>query len=324
MTASHVPMARIACVIVSYNGAAWIEQCLQSLRESSLRPQVIVVDNASSDATVAIVRASGDVKLIETGSNLGFGRANNIGIAHALQMGAEHVFILNQDAHVAADALTKLHEQALAHPELGILCPLQLDANGVSIDPTFLRYYLAPFSPALLDDAVLDRELQEHYRVEAVPAAAWLLTRPFLEQVGGFDPLFFMYCEDDDLCSRALHHGWGIAVVPAARFYHCRGFHPLAKREFSLKQFDRRRSRLRSSLVRQIKHPAGTFGKNTWHALVERSMIGLSALIAHLDWLEALATLAALIKVSSELPSVARHRRQCMRAGPHWLTPNIE
>jgi len=324
MTAPHATSPRIACVIVSYNGATWIDQCLQSLRDSSLRPQLIVVDNASADATVTIVRARGDVELIETGSNLGFGRANNIGIAHALQTGAEYVFILNQDAHVAPDALAKLCEQALAHPELGILCPLQLDANGESIDPTFLRYYLTPFSPALLDDALLGRAQQAHYRVEAVPAAAWLLTRPFLEQVGGFDPLFFMYCEDDDLCSRAAHHGWGIAVVPAARFYHCRGFHAQAKREFTVKQFNRRRSRLRSSLIRQIKHPAGSFGKNTWHAMIEKGMVGLSALMAHLDWIEALATLAALLKVSSELPRVAKHRSQCQQAGAHWLNPPVE
>lgn len=314
------PVPRIACVIVSYNGAAWIAQCLQSLRDSrDVALQLIVVDNASADETVAIVRACADVEMIATGSNLGFGRANNLGIARALQLGAELVFILNQDAHVAPDALAKLCEQAAAQPDLGIVCPLQLDAQGQEMDPTFLRYYLAPFAPALLNDAVLARPWQAQYRVEAVPAAAWLLPRRFLEQVGGFDPLFFMYCEDDDLCSRARHHGWGIALVPAAHFFHCRGFHGQLGQESRRGHFRRRRSRLRSALIRQIKHPAGGFAKNCWQALVVQGLAGLIALLAHLDWMEALAALAALLTVSCELPRLARHRRQCLQGGALWL-----
>ncbi|RQO55610.1 hypothetical protein DBR47_20375 [Paucibacter sp. KBW04] len=326
MTATAAsPVPRIACVIVSYNGAAWITQCLQSLRDSrDVFLQLIVVDNASTDQTASLVRACSDVELIATGSNLGFGRANNLGIARALQLGAEYVFILNQDAQVAPEALAKLCEQAADQPGLGILCPLQLDAQGQALDPTFLHYYLGPFAPALLNDALLARPLQARYGVDAMPAAAWLMPRRFLEQVGGFDPLFFMYCEDDDLCNRARHHGWGIALVPAAHFFHCRGFHGQLSRESRRGQFNRRRSRLRSSLIRQIKHPAGGFAKNCWQALVVQGLAGLSALLAHLDWIEALAVVAALLKVASELPRLASHRRQCQQGGALWLGPPVE
>jgi len=162
------------------------------------------------------------------------------------------------------------------------------------------------------------------YRVEALPAAAWLLPRRFLEQVGGFDPLFFMYCEDDDLCSRARHHGWGVGLVPAARFFHCRGFHGNLGRESRLEHFHRRRSRLRSSLLRRIKHPAGGFAKNCWQALIVQGLAGLSALLAHRDWIEALAVVAALLKVAGELPRLARHRRQCQQGGALWLGQPVE
>ena len=220
-----LPYPELVCVIVTYNGAQWLHQCLASLLQSTVLARIIVVDNASKDETLVIARAHTGVEIIQTGVNLGFGRANNIGIAHALSLGAKYVFILNQDTHIAPDALEQLLLESLRSPDIGILCPMQLDATGHSTDPTFLRYYLAPHAPSMIDDALLGRPLKSSYAVAAMPAAAWLFSRDFLEQVGGFDPLFFMYCEDDDLCSRASHHGFRIAVVPAAHFYHYRGFH---------------------------------------------------------------------------------------------------
>ena len=218
-------VSKLAAVVVTYNGAPWLQACLDSLN-ASLAPvsTIFVVDNASSDETVAIARKTENVTVIETGENLGFGRGNNIGMARALDGGADFVFILNQDAHVAPDALTKLVAEARAHPGLGILCPMQLDETGASLDPTFMRTYLVANAPEMVNDAFLGK-VANSYPVSAAPAAAWLLSRKFLLTVGGFDPLFFMYSEDDDLCARARHHGFGFAIVPHSRFYHSRGFH---------------------------------------------------------------------------------------------------
>ena len=314
------PEPLLACIVVTYNGAPWLPQCLNSIQQSTVSARIIVVDNASQDETVAIVRSRNGVELIETGSNLGFGRANNIGIARALDLGAEHVLILNQDAHLATDALELLLKVSATNLAIGILCPMQLDAEGRATDPTFLRYYLAVYASALLDDALLGRSLKSQYTVAAAPAAAWLLTSRFLREVGGFDPLFFMYCEDDDLCSRASHHGYQVAVVPAARFYHNRGFHSQVKSETRSRKIRRKTSRLRSSLVRDIKQPRGKFWKNAWHAVSERVLLGLTALLSHLDWIEACAAVMAVLRVLLfELPAISRHRRQCLEKGPHWL-----
>lgn len=318
------PKSKLICVVVTYNGAQWLAQCLTSIQKSIVQARIIVVDNASNDETTAITRAHGGVELIETGANLGFGRANNIGIARALQLGAEHVFIFNQDAHIASDALTILLAESQKQPEIGILCPMQLDASGASIDATFMRFYLALHATAMLDDALLGRPLRSHYTVAAAPAAAWLLTSRFLQNVGGFDPLFFMYCEDDDLCSRAFHHGFRVAVVPTARFFHSRGFHGQVNLETQIGRLKRKTSRLRSSLVRDIKQPSGSLWKNAWHALSARSLAGVAALVSHIDWVEAIASHLAILRVIFELPSIARHRRQCLTQGPHWLTKPLQ
>ncbi|WP_158218717.1 glycosyltransferase family 2 protein [Roseateles aquatilis] len=309
----------VACVIVSFNGAPWMADCLRALRASTVPLRVIVVDNASGDDTRDIVGRFPEATLLPQAENLGFGRANNIGIARALADGAQQVFILNQDTVLAPDAIEHLRREAAADASLGILCPLQLDGDGGAMDPTFLRYYAAPHATAYLTDAVMGRPLAGHYRAHSLPAAAWLLTREFLEQVGGFDPLFFLYCEDDDLCARARHHGFGIALVPTATFRHLRGFHVPASSEPTGKRFRKRRSRLRSIVVNEIKKPEGRFGRNVWYALASQTLQGAMQLFVYFNWLEAVAGWAAVLRVLPEVPRIRRHRDACLTRGPHWL-----
>ncbi len=310
----------LTCVIVTYNGAKWLSQCLSSISQSTIAVNIVVVDNGSNDDSVVIAKAHQGVEVIQLVTNLGFGRANNIGIARALNSGAERVFLLNQDTQLSPNALELLLKESLLEPDIGILCPMQLDAAGRALDATFLRYYLALHAIELIDDALLERGLKSNYPVAAAPAAAWVMTRQFLENVGGFDPLFFMYCEDDDLCARAAYHGFKVVVVPAARFYHCRGFHHEVDRETRRRRIRRKTSRIRSVLVRDLKDPATAMWKNTWRALTNRTLQSIGALLNHLDWMEAVASLAAVTRVIFELPSIARNRRQCLQKGPHWLS----
>lgn len=92
---------KVVVVIVTYNGTEWIEECLHSLRNSTLECTIIVVDNNSSDHTLDIIRDQFPaIKTIPQDTNLGFGRANNIGISYALKQRTEYVFLLNQDTKV--------------------------------------------------------------------------------------------------------------------------------------------------------------------------------------------------------------------------------
>ena len=308
-------------VIVTYNGAPWLQRCLDSLSLSVPVPAIIVVDNASTDSTLQIASAHVGVTLIETGANLGFGRANNIGIACALNRGADFVFILNQDAHVAVNAIQLLVQAAIANPNTGILCPMQLNEAGTGIDPTFLHHYLAPNVPALINDAVLS-SMAESYVASALPAAAWLFSDHFLMEVGGFDPLFFMYCEDDDLCSRATFMGYEVRIVPASTFYHCRGFHEKTSSESVLQKITRKASRLRSLLVRDAKAPGKKFSTSVWRSCVMRLAEGVTQLLNHRDWIMCVASIFAVCQVLTELHRIIRHREVCMGKGAHWLSLN--
>src|SRR5690606_24355384 len=124
-------------IIVTFNGMSWLGACLQSCKNYP----VIVIDNASTDDTVSFIQTNyPEVKLIKQSENLGFGQANNIGIRYALDHGAEHVFLLNQDAYLVDDVLDKLVEFQKEAPQYGILSPVHITGNRKQLDKRFFNY----------------------------------------------------------------------------------------------------------------------------------------------------------------------------------------
>jgi Predicted glycosyltransferases len=112
---------KVSVIIVSYNFEQWIDRCLGSLRRSTFPVSVIVVDNGSKDHTTQIIeRKYPEVHLIKTGVNLGFGKANNIGIRCAMERGADYFFLLNQDAWISEKTIKTLLDLFEEHPKYGI------------------------------------------------------------------------------------------------------------------------------------------------------------------------------------------------------------
>ena len=120
-------MPKILVVIVTYNALKWIKKGLKSVEKSTLPADVLLIDNGSTDGTLPLVRTDWPgTRIIETGENLGFGAANNIGLRIALDEGYDFAYLLNQDAWLERDTLEKLVD---AHrQEWGVLSPMQLDA----------------------------------------------------------------------------------------------------------------------------------------------------------------------------------------------------
>ena len=196
-------------IIVTYNSLKWIDKCLQSCGDYP----VIVVDNNSSDNTVEFIKEEyPNVHLIEQDKNLGFGQANNIGISYALNHGADFVFLLNQDAYLVDSCLKKLIEIHQKNIQFGILSPIHLNGDGTHLDHNFSNYVAR--NRDFYSDHVLNKSLKNIYEVPFVNAAGWLISRKCLETVGGFDPMFFHYGEDDNYCHRVKYHGFKIGVVP--------------------------------------------------------------------------------------------------------------
>lgn len=236
-------------ILVTYNGARWIDKNIQSLLASAYPVRIIAVDNQSTDNSVALLRQYPQVEVIETGSNLGFGKANNIGMQKALADGADYFFLLNQDAWVFEDTVGSLIANMEANAEIGLLSPLHFQANETDYDTAFATY--------------LSRKNGELNGLPLVPfvnAAAWMLSRACVEKVGYFEPLFGHYGEDRNYCDRVAYHKFLIGVDPNARIVHDR----VITRNFN-KDITQSKYRILSTLI----NPNLSFGKAKAQALKE-------------------------------------------------------
>ena len=216
---------KLATIIVTYNGSQWIEKCLNSLIQSyTFEHQIIIVDNASTDDTIFLLEKYEEkIILFESKKNLGFGQANNKGINIALDNSCDYFFLLNQDTWINLDTLPLLLKCAEKNPQYGIVSPIHMNGTSDHFDHGFETHISKgkKISP-LLYDLLEKNALQSIYEVDFVNAAAWLISKKCLEKVGGFNPLFFHYAEDDDYVNRLHFHQFKIGIHPFTKIYHDR------------------------------------------------------------------------------------------------------
>ena len=204
-------MNRLLVIIVSYNGVQWLERCLDSVFSSNVPADVFLCDNGSEDSSADFVASRyPSVFLVRSEVNLGFAKANNLGLKHALEKGYDYVYLLNQDAWVQPDTFSKLIE-GFVTGQWGILSPLQMRPDLVTLDKRFKRHYHGPVKPS--DDVS---------PVRFVMAAHWMVSSECLRKTGLFSPAFSHYGEDNNFCDRVRFHGLSIGVVPSAIGIHDR------------------------------------------------------------------------------------------------------
>lgn len=201
-------------VVITYNGMQWIEDCLNSVERSSIQASTVVIDNASTDNTVSFISKNfPSVNILNNSENLGFGKANNLGMSYAIKNGADYVFLLNQDAYLQNDTLEILVRKHQENNEFGLLSPIHLNGDGTRLDRNFSNYITYDDNKEFYSDHVLNNVNEIPYEVPFVNAAAWLLPKATLEKIGGFDPIFFHYGEDDNYCQKLVYEGLKIGVV---------------------------------------------------------------------------------------------------------------
>lgn len=202
---------KVFVVLVTYNGAHWIDKNIQSLLDSGYPVSIIAVDNNSTDNSAALLAKFPQVDLIQSPANLGFGKANNIGMKKALEQGADYVFLLNQDAWVFEDTIGCLIANMELNPAFGIVSPMHFIADNATLDKSFETYWGRKTS-----------ELNGTSVVPFVNAAAWMMSRACIETIGYFEPLFGHYGEDRNYCDRVLFHKFQIGIDSNSRIVHDR------------------------------------------------------------------------------------------------------
>ena len=220
---------KIYLVIVVYNGLSndWIKKCLDSVFKSTISLNIIIVDNFSIDQSISFIKNNySKVEIIESKINIGFGNANNIGIKKAYEAGADYVFLLNQDAWIKANTIEELIKVAEKNKEYGVISPIHLNGEGNALDYGFSNYIAPSKCKGFYSDVFLENNNKKLYEIAFVNAAAWLISRLCLEKVGGFNPSFFHYGEDNNYCQRVLFHQLKIGIYKDAFIYHDRAQRP--------------------------------------------------------------------------------------------------
>ena len=219
----------VSVVVVTWNAAAWIERCLESVSGH----ETIVVDHGSTDGTVELVRERFPAARLIEQENRGMGGGNNAGMRVAR---GRYVFLLNSDAWVEGDGLERLVAFADAHPYVAVVGPRLRNPDGslqrsVRGDPTlwrlateylFLRK-LAPRSDLFNGYYGGGFEHDATREVESLQGAALLVRREAADAVGLFDEDFFMFSEETDWLYRFRQAGWKVLFYPEAAVTHVGG-----------------------------------------------------------------------------------------------------
>lgn len=229
------PPCLVSIVIVNYNAGDILLACVE--RAVLQAEQVIVVDNASSDDSIAVLRSAlPSVIIIANRINLGFAKACNQGAKAAA---GEHILFLNPDCILEYGAVQKLVHAAYSAPDVGMVGGLLINADGSEqagarrAVPTPWRSLvrvtglggLSGRYPRLFSDFDLHKQRLPERPIEmgAISGACMLAKRNALEQVGLLDEGYFMHCEDLDWCMRFRRNGWKLLFVPDARMIHHKG-----------------------------------------------------------------------------------------------------
>ena len=217
---------KISIVIVTYNGMKWLAQCLASIPSEH---EVIIVDNNSTDGTCAFIKEKyPEVQLFPQEKNLGFGRGNNFGIQKAMTQGAEAVFLLNQDAYLNDSTLGYIVKAFQSNPDYGVLSPVHFNGTHTILDRNFSNYMHYDKCKHFYTDTYTG-QLKEIYEVPFVNAAAWFIPKSTLEVIGGFDPIFSHYGEDDNYLQRVRYHNLKVGVVAKSTVCHDREDRPVER-----------------------------------------------------------------------------------------------
>lgn len=244
----------VSVIIVNYHSAALVVDCIKSIQKQTqeLEYEIIVVDNASGDGSVELLEKSfdGSVRLIASEQNLGFGKANNLGARRAQ---GKYLFLLNPDTILVNNAVKILYDALESDSSLGVV-----GGNLYTPEMTPAPSYCERF-----DDLALEKEraswrcllhnklrpgcsrpFEDSFNYGSIPkpvayifGADMMLSRELFQKLGGFDPEFFMYAEEEDLSWRITGNGHRIMNIPQAKIIHMEGATVKQANAFSERQF---------------------------------------------------------------------------------------
>jgi GT2 family glycosyltransferase len=231
---------KVSIIIVNYNAGLELARCVQSITQTKIDLEVIVVDNASRDESIDQLRAQfpqeSKLTVLHNKDNLGFAVACNQGSRDAV---GDFLLYLNPDCLVEPETIPALLQCLQNDPQVGMVGGLILNPDGSeqrgcrravptpwkSLVNSLGLKSLSRLNPHIFSDFRLDQEPRpdQAVAVDAISGACMLVSRSALADVGPLDEGYFLHCEDLDWCMRFRQRGWKVMFVPQARLYHSKG-----------------------------------------------------------------------------------------------------
>jgi GT2 family glycosyltransferase len=210
-------------IILNWNGRRFLDACLSSLRKQSLQTAVLLVDNGSQDGSVEYVKHSfPEVMVLPLEDNLGFCRANNLGMQEALEQGFESILLLNNDTTLAPDCVEQLHRVLHSDAAIAAVCPKIYFAS----EPKRFWYAGADFSLWTSRSRYTgwkEEDVGQYDRVRSISQAtgcAVLVRSSAIKKVGALNPQYWAYTEDVEWSIRFRREGFWLMYAPAAHVWH--------------------------------------------------------------------------------------------------------
>lgn len=201
-------------LVISFNNLPLLKKCLRSLLSDKYCSKVLIIDNGSDQDTVSgldkIVADNGSMVQVEyLSNNIGFARACNLGFQKLVEMKYQYVFLLNQDAFLLSSSAQPLLSKLKNNTKNIIVSPLHYSSQPYELEPAFKMYVEKYFYSRM-----------SVFRF--INAAAWMIDMIRLSEVGFFNPRFFMYGEDYNLCQRISLKGYTIDIDERVKVVHQR------------------------------------------------------------------------------------------------------
>ncbi len=250
-------MINLCAVITAYNRADFVGTCIRSIYadvDDTLQIRVVVMDNGSSDDTADVAKAAG-AEVLRTEDNRHIVEVINRGFKAAYEdQSCEYIVVMNEDTEYTPGSLRRLVDACVANPD-SVLTAMQLNyRDPEKLDGNALNHVQA--TRALVEDAVMGRPLKDVYDVPAIIGACMMATRKAWEAIGEFDPLFWFYGVDDDICTRARWLGYRTLLVPGSQLLHAHGKLNVELREpDTASVFRKWRLELQAAFLFLLKYP---------------------------------------------------------------------
>lgn len=225
-----VNFPKVYIIILNWNEPEATLNCIDSFLQLEYPvPQLLVVDNASTDDSISIIKARfPNINVIQTDKNLGYTGGNNAGIKYALEHKVDYVLIVNNDTEaINPYFLNQMIRTMEEDYSIGIMGPKVLNPQGIVQQtilfvPTLVNSIFNSISVSIFSEIHNQRRHNYDIRqpVEAVSGVCWLIRSKVIERIGLLDEEYFMYCEEQDYCYRAQKAGWRIMYNPVESILH--------------------------------------------------------------------------------------------------------